>query len=177
MGTSVPNVKITRSPANTSAATIAIRGSATINPAITWEPTVGIYLDGVFIGKNVGGIFDVAELERVEMLRGPQGTLYGKNTVGGAVNLITSKPTGELGGKLRAGIGNYSLSTIYGTLDLPAFDLGGAGQVMAKVTGSVRERDGLYDNVNDPFGNPLANPVLINEFNNIDNTVGRYDIL
>ena len=177
LGTSVPNVKITRSPSNTSAATIAIRGSATINPAITWEPTVGIYLDGVFIGKNVGGIFDIAELERVEMLRGPQGTLYGKNTVGGAVNLITTKPSGEFSGKLRAGVGNYSLGTVYGSLDLPAFDLGGAGQVMAKVTGSYRERDGLYDNVADPFGNPLANPMLIDELNNIDNTVGRYDIL
>lgn len=177
LGTSVPNVKITRSPANTSAATIAIRGSATINPAITWEPTVGIYLDGVFIGKNVGGIFDIAELERVEMLRGPQGTLYGKNTVGGAVNLITSKPTGELGGKLRLGAGNYDLRTVYGTVDLPAFELGGAGQIMAKLTGSVRKRDGLYDNVSDPVGNPLANPVLIDEFNNLDNQVGRYDIL
>ncbi|MEQ8803831.1 MAG: TonB-dependent receptor, partial [Haliea sp.] len=177
LGTSVPNVKITRSPSNTSAATIAIRGSATINPAITWEPTVGIYLDGVFIGKNVGGIFDIAELERVEMLRGPQGTLYGKNTVGGAVNLITTRPTGELGGKLRLGAGNHDLRTVYGTIDLPALELGGAGEIMAKLTASVRKRDGLYDNVNDPFGNPLANPVMIDEFNNLDNQVGRYDIL
>ncbi len=177
LGTSVPNVKITRSPSNTSAATIAIRGSATINPAITWEPTVGIYLDGVFIGKNVGGIFDIAELERVEMLRGPQGTLYGKNTVGGAVNLITSKPGGELAGKLRAGAGNHDLRTVYATVDTPALALGGAGEIMAKLTASVRKRDGLYDNVNDPFGNPLANPVLIDEFNNLDNRVGRYDIL
>ncbi|PLW82356.1 TonB-dependent receptor [Kineobactrum sediminis] len=177
LGTSVPNVKITRSPSNTSAATIAIRGSVTINPAVTWEPTVGIYLDGVFIGKNVGAIFDVAELERVEMLRGPQGTLYGKNTVGGAVNLITTKPSGELGGKVRVGAGNYDLRTVYATIDTPSLDLGGAGQVMAKFTASYRNRDGLYDNVADPFGNPLANEPLVNELNDIDNRTGRYDIL
>lgn len=177
LGTSVPNVKITRSPSNTTAATIAIRGSATINPAITWEPTVGIYLDGVFIGKNVGGIFDIAELERVEMLRGPQGTLYGKNTLGGAVNLITSKPTGEFGGKVRVGFGNYQLKTGYATIDTPALDLGAAGQIMAKVSTSYRTRDGLYKNDPDPFGNPLANPPSSDELNNLNSRVGRYDIL
>lgn len=177
LGTSVPNVKITRSPSNTTAATIAIRGSATINPAITWEPTVGIYLDGVFIGKNIGGIFDIAELQRVEMLRGPQGTLYGKNTLGGAVNLITAKPSGEFGGKIRAGYGNYELMTGYATIDTPALDLGGAGQLMAKVTASYKTRDGFYDNEPDPFGSSLANPPSSDELNNLNSKVGRYDIL
>lgn len=177
LGTSVPNVKITRSPSNTTAATIAIRGSATINPAITWEPTVGIYLDGVFIGKNIGGLFDIAELERVEMLRGPQGTLYGKNTLGGAVNLITTRPSGEFGGKVRVGFGNYQLKTGYATIDTPALELGAAGQIMAKVSGSYRTRDGLYENDPDPFGNSLANPPSSDELNNINSQVGRYDIL
>ena len=177
LGTSVPNVKITRSPSNTTAATIAIRGSTTINPAITWEPTVGLYMDGVFIGKNVGGIFDVAELERIEMLRGPQGTLYGKNTLGGAVNLITRKPSGEFSGKVRGGLGNHDLRTLFGTVDTGTLDLEGLGQVMAKVSGSIRERDGFYDNVSDPIGIPLANEPLVDEQNNLDNEAVRYDIL
>ena len=89
-----PNVHIINTPSNNTAATIAMRGGTTINPAITWEPTVGMYLDGVYLGKGQGSIFDVVDLERVEILRGPQGTLYGRNTLGGAINLISKKPSG-----------------------------------------------------------------------------------
>ena len=82
-----PNVHIINTPSNNTAATIAMRGGTTINPAITWEPTVAMYLDGVYLGKSQGSIFDVVDLERVEILRGPQGTLYGRNTLGGAIKI------------------------------------------------------------------------------------------
>ena len=58
-------------------------------------------------GKGQGAIFDVAEIERIEVLRGPQGTLYGRNTLAGAVNLITAKPAAEVGVKAEIGFGNY----------------------------------------------------------------------
>jgi len=186
IGTFAPNVQIATLPSNTLKATISIRGSVTSNPSITWEPTVGMYLDGVFVGKFSGNVFKVAELERIEVLRGPQGTLYGKNTTGGAVNMITRRPTGELGGKVRGGVGNFGYWETYGTLDFPALSLGGAGELMAKVTLSKEERDGLYDNENTnrgaishPFtGQPIQpNPASGRDFNEVDSEVGRLDLL
>lgn len=138
-----PNVQISETPAGSTGATIAIRGSVTINPAITWEPTTGVYIDGVFVSKNVGGLFDVAAIERVEILRGPQGTLYGKNTIGGAINIITSKPAGEFGGEVRIGAGNYNLRDIHVSADSPLIN----DKLSFNITANKRERDGFYDNL------------------------------
>ena len=112
-----PNVHIINTPSNNTAATIAIRGGSTTNPAITWEPTVGMYLDGVYLGKGQGSIFDVVDLERVEILRGPQGTLYGRNTLGGAINLISKKPSGA-GTSAKVTLGNYGLRSTQLITDL-----------------------------------------------------------
>ena len=172
----VPNVQINPSPSGSTGVTVAIRGSVTINPAVTWEPTVGLYLDGAFIGKNVGGIFDVADLERVEVLRGPQGSLYGKNTVGGAINLITRKPSGELGGTLRGGIGNEGYYQLYGSVDTPALGTvgEGLGQLSANITLQREERDGFTDNIDDPIGMaPFAGPRSSDEYANKDADAGR----
>ncbi|GAC14506.1 TonB-dependent receptor [Aliiglaciecola lipolytica] len=138
-----PNVQISETPAGSTGATIAIRGSVTINPAITWEPTTGVYIDGVFVSKNVGGLFDVAAIDRVEILRGPQGTLYGKNTIGGAINIITRKPAGELGGEVRVGAGNYGLSDFYVSADSALIN----DSLSLNFTANKRDRDGFYDNL------------------------------
>ncbi len=163
-----PNVEIIDTPSSTTAATIAIRGASQINPAVTWENSVGIYLDGVFIGKNLGAVFDVVDLERVEVLRGPQGTLYGKNTVGGAVNLITRKPSGELGGSVQAEMGNNGIWALRGTVDTPEV----AG-LKATATVMTRERDGFYDNEPDPFGNPFAGAPSGSEFQSQQSDAAR----
>jgi iron complex outermembrane receptor protein len=153
-----PNVQIVPSPGGTTGATVAIRGATMINPAITWEPAVGIYVDGVFVAKNVGGLFDVAELERIEILRGPQGTLYGKNTTGGALNLITRKPGEEFSGSVNVGAGNFGY-TEFGA----SIDSGKVGEVASfTVSYNKRDRDGFYDNALD-FGTPM-----ITEFNQLD---------
>lgn len=140
IGTIAPNVKIERAPASKSISQISIRGSVTINPAITWEPAVGLYLDGVYIAKAQGSIFDIADLERVEILRGPQGTLYGRNALAGAVNLVTKKPSGEAGGLTELTYGSFNEVRVRGVLDLPQM-----GPISAKVSGQYRRRDGLID--------------------------------
>lgn len=137
----MPNVQIAPSPGGSTGASVSMRGVTAINPAVTWEPAAGIYFDGVFVAKNVGGLFDVAELERVEVLRGPQGTLYGKNTTAGAINLVTRKPAEEFGGKVKLGIGNYGYGEFGATVDS-----GRLGVARFMVSYNKRVRDGFYEN-------------------------------
>ncbi len=167
-----PNVEIVDSPTNTTAATIAIRGASQINPAITWENSVGIYLDGVFIGKNIGAVFDIVELERVEVLRGPQGTLYGKNTVGGALNLITRKPAETFGGTLTAEFGSDGY-----VAGRASVDTGEWNGLKSTLSFYKAERDGFADNVPDPFDNPLAAPPSSDEFHSLDSQAARVALL
>lgn len=140
-----PNVHIINTPSNNTAATIAMRGGVTINPAITWEPTVGMYLDGVYLGKGQGSIFDVADLERVEILRGPQGTLYGRNTLGGAINLVSKKPSGS-GTSSKLTLGNYGLREAQLITDL------GLGEnKYAKLVVNKKIRGGYVSNKQSPY--------------------------
>ena len=140
-----PNVHIINTPSNNTSATIAMRGGTTINPAITWEPTVGMYLDGVYLGKGQGSIFDTVDLERVEILRGPQGTLYGRNTLGGAINLISKKPSGS-GTTAKITLGNYSLNQFQFISDSKIAD-----NTYFKVSLNTKNRGGYVSNTDSPY--------------------------
>ena len=104
---------------------------------------IGVYIDGVYISRGTGATGDLFDLERVEVLRGPQGTLYGKNVVGGAVNFITKKPSLEAAeGSVEATIGDYELLETKGYYNTPLSDT-----VAAKIAGTTMVRDGYGKNL------------------------------
>ena len=132
-----PGLQISRSPSNSTISQIAIRGSSQYNPAIYWDPAVGVYLDGVYIGKAQGEIFDIVDLSDVEVLRGPQGTLYGRNTIAGTINLVTRDPSGQFGGHASADYGNYNDHMYRASIDLPRLWIADI-----KIAGRSERRDG-----------------------------------
>ena len=168
-----PNVHIINTPSNNTSATIAMRGGTTINPAITWEPTVGMYLDGVYLGKGQGSIFDVVDLERVEILRGPQGTLYGRNTLGGAINLISKKPSGA-GASAKVTIGNYGLKQ---TQFIADYEIG--ENIFTKVVINNKKRGGYVKNAASPYQAPqgvVPNTTFHSELDTVDSKGYKFTV-
>ncbi len=96
VGKFVPNLNVTTfSAGHTASANPFIRGIGLQDHLITTDPGVGVYVDGVYLGRQVGQNWSLSNIERLEVLRGPQGTLYGRNSIGGAINIITRKPGDE----------------------------------------------------------------------------------
>ena len=142
-----PNLVITTGNTSSSSTQIAIRGSVTTNNTITYDPAVGLYLDGVYVGKAYGSVFDIGDLERVEVLRGPQGTLFGRNTLAGAVSFVTRKPSDKLRIEGEASYGNYNYMAFRGLVNVPI-----TNNLFVKVAGMIQQRDGFTKLVPDPYG-------------------------
>jgi len=119
-------------------AQIYIRGIGQVDFLFTTDPGVGIYVDGVFFPRTLGGVLDLLDLERVEILRGPQGTLFGKNTIGGAISLISAKPSDEAGGYVEATGGRYHRMDLRASVDVPLI----ADKLYSKFSFSSKNRDG-----------------------------------
>ena len=121
-----------------------IRGIGVSEVEKNFDPAVGVVVDGIFRGTMTGSIVRAIDLERAEVLRGPQGTLFGRNTIGGVINLQRSKPTMKSGGKVRAGFGDYDSTLLDGIINFGNGDTFGA-----KLTGSYREQgEGYFTNLN-----------------------------
>ena len=118
-----------------------IRGVQGTNTAGA-DPAVGFVIDDVFYGNNTAAVFDYFDLESVEVLRGPQGTLFGRNTTGGVINVHTRDPGDSFEGRISGKFGNYEYSRIEGSIGGPLVP----GKVSGKITGVVNKRDGFIKN-------------------------------
>ncbi|HEY8352220.1 MAG TPA: TonB-dependent receptor [Sphingomonadales bacterium] len=141
----VPSLVVTNVVNATMTAAISIRGIGVQEADGFVDPAVGVVVDGVYQGSNTTALLDLFDVERIEILRGPQGTLFGANTIGGVVNVITKQPTGEFGGSGRVTVGNHGRFDAMAAVDLPIVKdvLAGKISVMSKHT------DGYYTNVLD----------------------------
>lgn len=116
-----------------------MRGIGTDIESAGANPSIGLFLDEVYLTRSMGFAMDIFDVERVEVLRGPQGTLYGKNVVGGVINFVTKKPTEELDAMLQATVGNYNTLEVKGYVSGPLAD-----NTFGKIAVSSRAHDG-YD--------------------------------
>src|SRR5687767_5016511 len=129
---------------NNSAAQVFIRGIGQTDATPAVDPGVGIYIDDVYMGRSVGGAMDFRDIASVQIVRGPQGTLFGRNTIGGAVLLTTNAPGENAGSSLRMGVGDDNLRELFGAFDVP---MGDAWSARLSVGG--RQRDGYVTRVSD----------------------------
>jgi iron complex outermembrane receptor protein len=137
-----PNTYMTMTPGSSANLALAIRGVGGAEPLLTREQGVAIYMDGAYIARVTGAVLDLVDIERVEVLRGPQGTLYGRNATGGAVNYISRKPGEEFGFHQNIGVGSWGRFQTVTRIDTGELFPGFAA------TGAYlhRQRDGYVDN-------------------------------
>ena len=139
---SVPSVTLEASRATNTTLTAFIRGVGQQDPLAGFEQGVALYLDDVYLARPQGTLLDLYDVERVEILRGPQGTLYGRNAVGGAIKYVTRRLGSETEGRVRASVGSYGQTDLVGTFSTPLSDSFRVGATVASF-----QRDGYGDNV------------------------------
>ncbi len=117
-----PNTTLQTSRGTNSTLTAFIRGVGQQDPLWGYEPGVGIYIDDVYMARPQGAVLDLLDVQRIEVLRGPQGTLYGKNTIGGAVKYVTKEMSGDPQFSAQATVGSYNQRDVKVTGQIPIMD-------------------------------------------------------
>lgn len=155
---SAPSVLISQQNSGGAAANVSIRGLSFADVEKSFDPTVAIVVDGVFIGTSTGAYLDFFDIDSIEVLRGPQGTLFGRNTIGGVINIRRSRPTGENGGKVELSYGKFNTWATRAILNANVVP----DKLAAKIFYFHNESDGYYrhgvtgerrgGNNNDNFG-------------------------
>ena len=142
LATNVPALTVDPFPTNNAQLRLFIRGIGLIDAQVTQDPAVGVYIDGVYIARSTGLALDIADLSRIEVLRGPQGTLYGRNATGGAVNLVTKRPVfGVFSTSETLGYGSRNNLTAKGIANIPLGDT-----LAVKLSAIGNRRDGFVEN-------------------------------
>lgn len=139
IGEQAPNVVI--KPAGSAygpATQIFIRGIGQADTNFALEPGVGVYIDDVYYSTVFGSVFDLVDVDRIEILRGPQGTLAGKNSIGGSLKLFSRKPDNEMSGSIEANLGSFDRKGIRGSLNLPIIE----DKLAVRLAGVARYSDG-----------------------------------
>jgi iron complex outermembrane recepter protein len=134
-------VVATGAPSSSGFTYVSMRGQGNLQPTVSNDPAVGIYIDGVYIARPSQGLTDLNDLQRVEVLRGPQGTLFGRNTTGGALNILTNDPKNEFSAALNVGGGDYDHRQAGLVVNAPITET-----LAARVTYAYKGRDGYVDN-------------------------------
>ncbi|WP_129793181.1 TonB-dependent receptor [Sphingosinicella sp. CPCC 101087] len=129
---------------NNSAAQVFIRGIGQTDATPAVDPGVGIYIDDVYMGRSVGGAMEFRDIASIQVLRGPQGTLFGRNTIGGAVLITTNAPGTGAGNRFQVGIGDDNLFEVFAAYDIPI-----SSHWSARVSGGFRDRDGYVRRIFD----------------------------
>jgi len=141
LATSTPGLNVRRVSNTPNSALITIRGQVQADPNITGDPSVGVYIGDMYVARAYGVLGDLLDMERVEVLRGPQGSLFGRNTIGGAIRLIPKKPDVASGftGFLNGGGGNFDAWWLSGAVTIPVIE----NTLALRYAGSYRKRDGF----------------------------------
>ncbi|MDJ0916464.1 MAG: TonB-dependent receptor [Woeseiaceae bacterium] len=148
LGSAIPNLqydKAAPSSGSSSVGQIFIRGIGQSDFTPVTDPGVALYIDGVYFGRSIGNVLDLIDVERVEVLRGPQGTLFGRNSIGGAIKVHSSRPTSEQAdNRLRVRLGDDNLAELAYWSNLPLGENGAAGLALSRIT-----RDGYVERLSD----------------------------
>ena len=136
-----PNLQFLNSGVAKNTAQVFLRGIGQVNWAPVHDPKIGTYMDGIYLGRPQGGVFDFLDIDRVEVLRGPQGTLFGRNTTAGLVHVISNRPRDAFDYSIGAGVGNDGILTAEGMVNVPISDT-----LAARLAFQHRESDGYVHN-------------------------------
>jgi iron complex outermembrane recepter protein len=135
----VPNISIATGTGTANSARIFLRGVGEDESRGAVDPAIAVYVDGIYMGRQLGSLFSLVDLERVEVLRGPQGTLYGRASNGGAIKLVSQRPNDSFGGEIKAGIGNFSSADLRATVNIPLSDV-----TAVRATAMYKNRAGFH---------------------------------